>query len=445
MRDWWLIILALGALTPFIIIIWRARRTTASIASQTAAPKAPRVLKPRTPDDCPLCRRPHPTPLLGNVRKPGVKPWPTRKSRRGPAKRVCTAGHACPNAACVYHGNAESTFHALVGNGRRNGIQQLKCQACQTGFSSRWGTALYRLRTPAHAVAQALLAFNLGLSAAEVQLLLGHSDTTLRLWLTRAGLHAQRVHHHFFQNLPLGHLQFDELYTTLRDKAQDLWIWVAFDPKTKLIPALQLGPRTQAMAHAVVHAVGHVLAPGCIPVCTSDGLNLYFYALTAHFGAWCTDPTTGKTSWQVALNLLYGQVKKAYRRRKIVKVERQMQLGQLADLQAALRDQGFTGSINTAFIERLNLTLRHALAALTRRSWATAQLTPELEVHLEWWRLYYHFCRPHQALRTKLETPHARRGRQTPRGYQACTPAMAAKFTDHVWSVEELLSFPIMV
>jgi hypothetical protein len=41
-----------------------------------------------------------------------------------------------------------------------------------------------------------------------------------------------------------------------------------------------------------------------------------------------------------------------------------------------------TGSINTVFIEHLNLTLRHGLAALTRRSWATAQLTPELEAQL---------------------------------------------------------------
>jgi hypothetical protein len=219
---------------------------------------------------------------------------------------------------------------------------------------------------------------------------------------------------------------------------------VAFDPKTKLIPAVQLRPRTQALAHALVHAVGQVLAPGCVPVCTSDGLNLYFYALTAHFGAWLTDPATGKLSWQVALTLLYGQVKKAYRRRKMVKVERRMQLGQLADLQSALQDLGFTGSINTAFVGRINLTLRHALAALTRRSWATAQFTPELEVHLEFWRAYYHFCRPHQGLRTKLDIPQARRGRQTPRGYQSRTPAMAAGLTDHVWSVEELLTFPII-
>jgi len=184
---------------------------------------------------------------------------------------VCTAGHACPNPACDYHGNTEATFHALVGNGLRKGVQQFKCQACQTRFSCRLGTALFRLRTSARAIGQALLAFNLGLSAAEVQLRMGHSDTTLRLWLTRAGLHAQRVHQHFFQNLHLGHLQFDELYTTLRDKAHDLWVWVAFDPKTKLIPAWRLGPRTQDLAHALVHAVGQVLAPGCVPVCTRDG------------------------------------------------------------------------------------------------------------------------------------------------------------------------------
>ena len=120
-----------------------------------------------------------------------------------------------------------------------------------------------------------------------------------------------------------------------------------------------------------------------------------------------------------------------------------MQLGQREELQATLQRLGFTGSINTAFVERINLTLRQGLAALTRRSWATAQLTPELEAHLEWWRAWYHFCRPHQSLRLKLETPQARKGRQTARRYQDRTPAMAAQLTDHVWSVEELLLCPL--
>jgi hypothetical protein len=36
----------------------------------------------------------------------------------------------------------------------------------------------------------------------------------------------------------------------------------------------------------VVHALHQKLAPGCIPVFASDGLNLYFSALTAQFGQW---------------------------------------------------------------------------------------------------------------------------------------------------------------
>jgi IS1 family transposase len=257
------------------------------------------------------------------------------------------------------------------------------------------------------------------LTVADAQQLFGHSKVTIRLWLTRAGQHAEKVHVHFFQNLTLGHVQLDELYTTWRDKAHDLWVWVAFDPATKLLPALQLGSRTQDLAFAFLHALSQVLAPGCLPVFTSDGLNLYFYALTAHFGQWFTHPATSKTRWQVACHLLYAQVKKTYRRRKLYRVERLMHLGELAQLTQRLKTLGLSGSLNTAFVERLNLTLRHALAALSRRSWATAQLTGELHTHLEWWRAYpqgafgsYHFCRPHSSLRPQLDVPQLRRGKQ---------------------------------
>jgi IS1 family transposase len=122
------------------------------------------------------------------------------------------------------------------------------------------------------------------------------------------------------------------------------------------------------MAHAVVHPLTLVLAPGCLLVFTCDGLNLYFYALTAHFGQWSTDPTTGQVCWQVAHDLIYGQVKKSYRRRKLQFVERLMRLGDLPHLTERLKTLGLSGSLNTAFVERLNLTLRHALAALSRRS-----------------------------------------------------------------------------
>ena len=109
-----------------------------------------------------------------------------------------------------------------------------------------------------------------------------------------------------------------------------------------------------------------------------------------------------------------------------------MRLGDLARLTDRLKTLGFSGTLNTAFVERINLTLRHALAALSRRSWATAQLTGELLAHLEWWRAYYHFCRPHLSLRLKLDPPLARRGAQAPHGFAHRTSAMAAGLTDHV-------------
>jgi len=98
-------------------------------------------------------------------------------------------------------------------------------------------------------VALVVLAVNLGLTLADTALLFHHSETTIRLWLARAGEHAEKVQAHFFRHLHLGHLQLDELLTTVRDKSHDLWVWVAFDPATKLIPALQLAhvPNTWPM------------------------------------------------------------------------------------------------------------------------------------------------------------------------------------------------------
>jgi hypothetical protein len=79
-----------------------------------------------------------------------------------------------------------------------------------------------------------------------------------------------------FPHLWLPHLQLDELRTRLRCSKQVLWLWVAIDPCTKLLPAFQLGPRTQYMAYLLIHSIRQMLAPGCLPLFTSDGLNLYF-------------------------------------------------------------------------------------------------------------------------------------------------------------------------
>ncbi len=111
----------------------------------------------------------------------------------------------------------------------------------------------------------------------------------------------------------------------------------------------------------------------------------------------------------MATGLIYGQVKKSYRRRKLARVTPVMRLGTEAALENALQGIGFSGRLNTAFIERVNLSVHHRVAALARRTWARAKLAPQLLAHLEWWRAYYHFVRPHVALRIALMQPAAAR------------------------------------
>jgi IS1 family transposase len=257
--------------------------------------------------------------------------------------------------------------------------------------------------------------------------------------------HAQTLHERCFCHLRLPHLQLDELRTRLRSYQHVLWLWLAIDPCTKLIPVLQLGPRTQNMAHTVIHSLRQILAPHCLPLFTSDGLNLYFYALTAHFGHWLEVGRRGRNvrQWQVAAGLIYGQVKKSYRRRKLVRVTHVMRLGTEDALTANLQGLGLPGRLNTAFIERVNLTVRHGVAALARRTWATAQQAPQLLAHLEWWRAYYHFVRPHAALRMALVQPRERGGKLVAQRYRQRTPAMAAGRTNRRWTVREVLCFPL--
>jgi hypothetical protein len=89
--------------------------------------------------------------------------------------------------------------------------------------------------------------------------------------------------------------------------------------------------------------------------------------------------------------------------------------------------------VQTVFIERLNLTLRHLVAALRRRTWALAYTGRGLRWRVALAAGYYNFCRPHQALRV---SPGAGRCRGR-------TPAMALGVTGHRWPVREFILHPV--
>ncbi len=99
-----------------------------------------RLLKPRSPRDCPACRLASTLSWGVEPAPPPVRPWREVKSRRGAPKRVNTEGFACPNRKCPYSGITDAHIHALVGDGTHGHaerIQTFRCQACQTSFSAR--------------------------------------------------------------------------------------------------------------------------------------------------------------------------------------------------------------------------------------------------------------------------------------------------------------------
>jgi hypothetical protein len=106
---------------------------------------------------------------------------------------------------------------------------------------------LYRLKTPSHQIAVVLTALAEGLDPSAAERVFGYR-------------HAQTLHERSFCNLWLPHLQLDELRTRLRSCTQVLWLWLAIDPCTKLMPVLHLGSRTQNMAHRVIHSLRQLLA-----------------------------------------------------------------------------------------------------------------------------------------------------------------------------------------
>jgi hypothetical protein len=241
-------------LVVLLWVVWQERwyRCREEVAWRSR-PRGPRPWRPRTPKSCVQCGvEGYPAAEECGA----VRPWREMKSPRGRKKQVDTEGHACWDGECVYYGITDAGVHALVGDGghgKVERIQDLRCQACGKRVSERRGTALYGLKTASWRVSEVLLALAEGLDVGAAVRVFGHAEGTILRWRTRAGMHAERMHERFFHHLQLWHIQLDELKTRLREKGREVWVWVALDVKTKVIPSLTIGPRTQAMCNVLIH------------------------------------------------------------------------------------------------------------------------------------------------------------------------------------------------
>ena len=139
--------------------------------------------------------------------------------------------------------------------------------------------------------------------------------------------------------------------------------------------------------------------------------------------------------------LLYAQVVKTMRRRRLVAVKHRVVFGTKAAVEQVLATCGW--QMNTAFVARLNLSLRQRVAAIGRRSATPCKSEDGLRRQLALFQVYHNFVLPHASLRQALAAPVATNGCGSVKVWRPRTPAMAAGLTDHVWSLKEVLLYRV--
>jgi hypothetical protein len=111
-------------------------------------------------------------------------------------------------------------------------------------------------------------------------------------WLVEAAAHSEAVIGYMMHNLHLTQVQMDESYALLNGMRGEeegrscCWVWVATDPLSKLLLAIEVGDRSLDMARQLVHAVVGVLVPGIVPLFLTDQLAAYGKSLLTPCGCW---------------------------------------------------------------------------------------------------------------------------------------------------------------
>lgn len=129
---------------------------------------------------------------------------------------------------------------------------------------------------------------------------------------------------------------------------------------------------------------------------------------------------------------------------RVVEVSTRVVYGSEAQVAAALQASPVSETINTYGVERNNLTVRQHSRRMTRKVNAFSKDRDFLEHQLTLAFAYYHFVAPHRGLRQRLPRAVPTKGRKgSYKKWKPVTPAMAAGLTDHVWTLDELLSFRV--
>ena len=209
---------------------------------------------------------------------------------------------------------------------------------------------------------------------------------TVLQWLVEAAEQLRAFSQHFLHDVRVQQVQLDELFALLsavkdgevseaeaieRLERRPSGSGSRWTPRASCCWRSTSGDRTLAMAQRVVHHVAQVLAPDCAPLFLTDGFREYLTALLTHYGQWVqpATPPGHRPSAQAALDAAAPAALCA---------SGQDRAAPASGRRAAPRGVWHPGGrqsgagplgwqINTAFVERINLTIRQHVAAVGRR------------------------------------------------------------------------------
>ncbi len=244
------------------------------------------------------------------------------------------------------------------------------------------------------------------------------SINTVTKLLVDIGAACQKYHDENVRNLKSKKIQCDEIWSFIYAKDKNLpedlrgqfglgsvWTWVAMDSDSKLVVSWLVGNRDSEYAKIFMEDVAGRLSNRV--QLTTDGLKAYLEAVEEQFGN----------------DIDFAQLVKLYGESldKEHKYSPAECTGTKKEIISGYPDRK---SISTSHIERQNLTMRMSMRRFTRLTNAFSKKLENHEYALALYFMHYNFVRTHKT----LANPYPR------------TPAMASGLTNHIWTVEEVIT-----
>ena len=287
---------------------------------------------------------------------------------------------SCSNQQCRWSGKtaAERIIRHGFYKTRWGKRRRYQCRICGKTFCSTTATPYHRLQHR-RATFEEVAALSVeGLNKSAIARVKQIAWNTVHRWLERAAAWCRRFSDRKIRRLSAVELQADEIRTIVGNKEQQIWIFAVIDVWSRLWPSTVVGRRGYRNTLSLFRDLSSRMKLEQTPLVVTDGFRFYETVIGRVFGSGC----------------VYGQVIKTRRNDRVVRVERRAVIG-AGRLKQALRDSEDSVKLNTSFVERLNLTIRQGSSYLGRRTICHARWKEHLEDHIELFRCYYNFIRPH--------------------------------------------------